>query len=145
MKHDELGVWRVVLLGIMVGGALWFWAGTSLAQEQEVSTAGKKVFDQNCAVCHGRDAKGDGAASSLLTVKPADLTQIAKRAGGSFPFWKVYGVIDGREDIKGHGPRDMPIWGAEFRSQAGASPTAESQTRGRILELVYFLQSLQAK
>jgi hypothetical protein len=39
----------------------------------------------------------------------------------------------------------MPIWGAEFRSQVGASPTAESMVRGRILELVYFLQSIQAK
>ncbi len=145
MKYNEPGVWRRVLLGLMVGGAVWLWAGTSLAQEQEVSSAGKNVFAQHCVVCHGHDAKGDGVASSLLTVKPADLTQIAKKAGGTFPFWKVYGIIDGREDVKGHGTRDMPIWGAEFRSQASASPTAESQTRGRILELVYYIQSIQAK
>jgi mono/diheme cytochrome c family protein len=142
---DEPGVWRVILAGLMVGGALWFSRGTSLAQEQEVSAAGKNVFAQHCVVCHGREAKGDGVAASLLTVKPADLTQIAKRAGGTFPFWKVYGIIDGREDVKGHGTRDMPIWGAEFRAQTGGSPTAESQTRGRILELVYYIQSIQAK
>jgi hypothetical protein len=39
----------------------------------------------------------------------------------------------------------MPIWGAEFRAQAALSPTAQSQVRGRILELVYYLQSIQAK
>lgn len=145
MTRQDSGVWTVVLAGLAVGAVLWFSAATSQAQEQEVSTAGKKVYDTNCAVCHGKEAKGDGGAVSLLTVKPADLTQIAKRNKGEFPFWKVYGVIDGREDVKGHGTRDMPIWGAEFRAQVGASPTAESVVRGRILELVYFLQSIQAK
>jgi mono/diheme cytochrome c family protein len=145
MKYNEPGIWQVVLFGMIAGGLLWFWAGTSFAQEQEVTAAGNKVYDQNCAVCHGHEAKGDGVASSLLTVKPADLTQIAKKARGTFPFWKVYGIIDGREETKGHGSRDMPIWGAEFRAQASSSPTAESQTRGRVLELVYYLQSIQAK
>src|SRR5690348_12455505 len=99
MKQHEPKIWRGVLLSVVVG-ASWPWAGTSRAQEQEVSAAGKNVFAQHCVVCHGRDAKGDGVAASLLTVKPADLTQIAKRAGGEFPFWKVYGIIDGREDVK---------------------------------------------
>lgn len=145
MRYDESRIWQGILFGMITGGLLWFWSGTSFAQEQEVSAAGKKVYDQNCLVCHGREAKGDGVASSLLTVKPADLTQIAKRAGGTFPFWKVYGIIDGREETKGHGTRDMPIWGAEFRTQASSSPMAESQARGRVLELVYYLQSIQAK
>jgi hypothetical protein len=57
----------------------------------------------------------------------------------------VYGIIDGRNDIKAHGTRDMPIWGEEFRLQAGSSSIAQSEVRGRILELVYFLQSIQAK
>ena len=82
---------------------------------------------------------------NLLTVKPADLTQISKRNNGTFPFWKTYRVVDGREDIKGHGSRDMPIWAAEFRSETTSSPTAQTQERGRILELVYYLQSIQAK
>lgn len=145
MRRHHGGAWYAALGGVLTGALFWFCLGTSHAQEQEVSTAGKKVYEQNCMVCHGREGKGDGVAMSLLTVKPADLTTIAKRNGGEFPFWKVYGVIDGREDVKGHGTRDMPIWGAEFRSQAGPSPTAESQVRGRILELVYYLQSIQAK
>ena len=112
---------------------------------QEVAGAGKPAFELYCATCHGRDAKGGGPASNLLTVKPADLTMIRKKNDGTFPFWRVYGTIDGREDIKGHGTREMPIWGAEFRAQAGSSPVAQSQVRGRILELVYYLESIQAK
>ena len=145
MKRHDLGVRMVSIVGFVGGALLWAWASVGMAQEQEVTAAGRKVYEQNCAVCHGREAKGDGVAMSLLTTKPADLTQIAKRNNGEFPFWKVYRVIDGREDIIGHGTRDMPIWGEEFRTQAGSSPMAESQVRGRILELVYYLQSIQAK
>jgi hypothetical protein len=88
---------------------------------------------------------GDGPAMNLLAVKPADLTQIGKRQNGTFPFWKIFRVVDGREEIKGHGACDMPLWGAEFRAEAGSSATAQSHARGRILEFVYYLQFIQAK
>lgn len=116
-----------------------------LAQQEEVAKAGRPAYEQNCAVCHGREGKGDGGAMNLLTVKPADLTQLSKNNNGTFPFWRVYRVIDGREEIRGHGTRDMPIWGRGFRLQSGTGATAESQARGQILELVYFLESIQAK
>ncbi|MGE4092734.1 MAG: cytochrome c [Candidatus Binatia bacterium] len=115
------------------------------AQEEEVAAAGKPSYEQNCAVCHGAGGKGDGPAMNLLTVKPADLTKITARNNGTFPFWKIYRIIDGREELKGHGQKDMPIWGAEFRAEAGGGAAVESQVRGRILELVYYLQSIQAK
>jgi putative copper export protein/mono/diheme cytochrome c family protein len=35
---------------------------------------GATLFAANCAVCHGRDAKGDGPAAKSLPVLPADLT-----------------------------------------------------------------------
>ncbi|NOT54186.1 MAG: cytochrome c [Deltaproteobacteria bacterium] len=138
----------VVILALMGGCVLWGMRAPASAQtspEQEVMAAGKPVFEQYCATCHGGDAKGGGVASNMLTVKPADLTMISKNNNGTFPFWRMYGVVDGREQIKGHGTRDMPIWGAEFRTQAASNITAQSQVRGRILELVYYLQSIQAK
>jgi mono/diheme cytochrome c family protein len=128
---------EMVLLGVT--------AGTGLAQQEEVAKAGRPAYEQYCAVCHGREGKGDGGAASVLTVKPADLTQLSKKNNGTFPFWRVYGVIDGREEVKGHGTREMPIWGQEFRMQAGSSAMAQSQVRGRILELVYYLESIQVK
>jgi mono/diheme cytochrome c family protein len=119
--------------------------GAGLAQQEEVAKAGRPAYEQNCAVCHGREGKGDGGAANLLTVKPADLTQLSKNNNETFPFWRTYRVIDGREEIKGHGTRDMPIWGQVFRMEAGTSAMAQSQVRGRILELVHYLESIQAK
>ncbi len=124
---------------------MWGVPAVGNAQQQELSTAGKASFQLYCASCHGREAKGDGPAMNLLTVKPADLTQINKRNKGTFPFWTIYRVIDGREDMKGHGDRDMPILGAQFRAESGSGATTQSQVRGRILELVYYLESIQSK
>lgn len=145
MMAHGFGIRQLTLAGVIGIALLEGWAGRGLAQEQEVAAAGKPAYDRNCAVCHGREGKGDGVAAGMLTVKPADLTQISKNNGGNFPFWRVYRVIDGREDVKGHGTRDMPLWGEVFRMEASASITAQSQVRGRILELVYYLQSIQAK
>jgi mono/diheme cytochrome c family protein len=48
----------------------------SLAQQQEVAEAGRIPYRQYCAVCHGRDGKGQGEMAKLLKVKPADLTRL---------------------------------------------------------------------
>jgi mono/diheme cytochrome c family protein len=130
------------LIGTLLLGLI---PGAGMAQQEEVAKAGRPAYEQSCAVCHGREGRGDGGAMNLLTVKPTDLTQLSKKNDGTFPFWRVYRVIDGREEIKGHGTRDMPLWGQEFRMQTGSSPMAESQVRGRILELVYYLESIQTK
>src|SRR5262245_34220863 len=107
--------WRsFITFMFLLVGLLWVTLAPASAQtsaEQEVANSGKPVFEQYCAQCHGRDGKGGGAASNLLTIKPADLTMISKKNDGTFPFWRVYGIIDGRENVKGHGSSEMPIWG----------------------------------
>ncbi len=133
------------LMILITGVVVWGSPTVTFAQEEEVASAGKPVYLHYCASCHGREAKGDGPAMNMLTVKPADLTQISKRNKGTFPFWKMYRVIDGRENVRGHGDRDMPVWGAQFRADAGGGSLAQSQARGQVLELVHYLQSIQAK
>jgi mono/diheme cytochrome c family protein len=114
------------------------------AQETEVIMAGELEYQQYCAVCHGVDGRGYGVMRKFLTVEPSDITQTAKKNGGRFPFWQVYRIIDGREEVRGHGTREMPVWGARFRSQAGGDdPGARSQVAGRILALVFYLQQIQ--
>jgi mono/diheme cytochrome c family protein len=81
---------------------------TGVAQKPDV---GKAEYLSSCAVCHGTDAKGKGSLAGQLKAAPADLTQLAKKNGGVFPLNAVYEKIDGRQDVKAHGPRDMPIWG----------------------------------
>ena len=114
------------------------------AQEMEVIAGGELEYQNYCAVCHGVDGKGQGVMSKYLTVRPADLTQIAKNNGGTFRFWQVYRTIDGREEVRGHGTRDMPVWGDRFRAQAGGNDSgSRAQAAGRLLGLVFYLQHIQ--
>lgn len=116
----------------------------ALAQETEVIAGGDLEYQNHCAICHGVDGKGRGIMSKFLTIQPADLTQVSKKNADRFPFWQVYRVIDGREEIRGHGTRDMPIWGARFQADAkGSDPGSRSQVAGRILGLVFYLQHIQ--
>ena len=63
--------------------------------------AGSKVFNENCAPCHGNTGTGDGAAGKFVKVKPANFTDpklMSKETDGSL-FWKM---------SEGRGP--MPSW-----------------------------------
>lgn len=53
--------------------------------------AGKKLYEDNCAMCHGDKGAGDGITGENLVVKPADLTDAKLMKGetdGSL-FWKI--------------------------------------------------------
>ena len=76
---------------------------------------GAELFRAYCAMCHGRDATGNGPAAGALQKSPPDLTRIRQRNGGNFPRERVKNYISGESDILSHGSREMPIWGPIFR------------------------------
>ena len=129
----------------MTLAVLWITPVTSSAQENEIVDRGRLEYQGYCAVCHGENGKGDGIVSRFLLIKPADLTQLSKNNRGEFPFWRTYWTIDGRQEVRGHGSRVMPIWGNRFRSEEAAEGPAAwiDLARGRIWQLVVFLQSIQ--
>jgi mono/diheme cytochrome c family protein len=128
---------------VLIAAVLWWMElGTSLAQEAEVRAAGQQEYHRYCRTCHGETGKGDGIMARYLTVTPADLTQLRTKYGGQFPFWDVYATIEGRKMVTAHGDGEVPIWGALFRWEEGGN---NKVVRGRILQLVYYLQSIQAE
>ena len=124
-----------------------------LACAQMPVDIGKRDYVLACAACHGDSGKGDGPVVEYLKKPASDLTKIQKNNKGVFPFARVYGVIDGRIPVGAHGPREMTVWGSEFRQDAaeltrgfGISPKdAESYVRGRIISLIGYIYTLQAK
>lgn len=111
---------------------------------------GKAEFELHCAVCHGMDAKGNGFLGASLKVVPPDLTVLAKNHGGVFPAERISSVIDGREQVAAHGPRDMPVWGARYAINAAEhyfdTPyDQEAYIRAHILLLVDYLGRIQQK
>lgn len=112
-------------------------ARTSLA------IAGANNFAQYCVACHGKDAKGTGTLAATLKPKPADLTGLTARNGGTYPREMVFQVIEGSKKIKGHGGGDMPEWGAAFKASSGSGDAAA--VARQIDSLVDYLETIQQK
>lgn len=115
---------------------------TTKEEEIQLFNEGSVLYQRNCTNCHGSRAKGDGQVARLLTVKPADLTQLAANNGGEFPTEQVHKAIDGREGVPGHGMRDMPIWGDVFVAEDGYAE-AEAEAAHKIRSLVVYLKKIQ--
>jgi mono/diheme cytochrome c family protein len=98
---------------------------------------GQQMFVSYCAACHGREGKGDGPAATALTPKPADLTQFAKRHGGTFSGKDFEDKVNGMAMSPAHGNTDMPVWGPILR-QLGNDQL-------RTYNLRKYVESLQAK
>lgn len=111
---------------------------------------GKGEYGAACATCHSFNGKGGGPAAQQLGLVVPDLTVLAKNNQGVFPFDRVYQVIDGRREVKGHGTREMPVWGQAFRRQSSIyfenrPDDDESAARSRILALTEYVYRLQGK
>ncbi|MFZ0863335.1 MAG: cytochrome c [Candidatus Sulfotelmatobacter sp.] len=106
------------------------------------SNSGKDMFNSYCAVCHGKDGKGNGPAASAMKTPPTDLTLLAQKDGGKYPAAHVAAVIRGQATTPSHGSQDMPVWGPLFSS---ISQGHEAQVQQRISNLVAYIGTLQAK
>ena len=124
--------------------------GEGRAQFDDIVLRGAWEYHEACAVCHGGDGKGGGTMGEILKVPPSDLTTLSERNGGTFPFERVFRVIDGRLPVEGHGSADMPVWGRTFRHEAldgggqtifGTDPNVI--VAGRIYALAKYLRAIQ--
>lgn len=134
-------------LAALLGAALAIGTGAAVAQQK--SDLGQREYLSNCAVCHGVSGKGDGPYAGL-DIRVPDITTLAKRNGGVFPFAAVYQTIDGTNVPKAHGTRDMPIWGQDYKVKAAeyyvdVPYDPEAFVRARILALTEYIYRLQAK
>jgi mono/diheme cytochrome c family protein len=142
MRNKQTTLW-----GLAAGLACFALSAVAQQPAQRVDL-GKREFDNNCAVCHGRDAKGGGPYVEFLKRSPPDLTLLAKGNGGVFPLARTYEVIEGAGP--GHGGRDMPIWGQDYSVKAAeyymdVPYDSAAYVRARLLALAEYLNRLQAK
>jgi mono/diheme cytochrome c family protein len=62
-----------------------------LPASAENINAGKLLFEQYCAACHGPTGRGDGEAGKSLSPPPADLTRLSRMpiASDGFIYWTI--------------------------------------------------------
>jgi mono/diheme cytochrome c family protein len=106
---------------------------------------GRDTFAGACAACHGAEAGGNGSMADLISIPVPDLTRIAARNGGEFPWLTVVHQIDGRSGLRGHGG-PMPLFGALFAGDTAAADAPDGTpviTSARVLALTDWLASIQ--
>ncbi len=119
---------------------LLFLAGTAAAAGADDVALGRQIYLERCASCHGLTGEGDGPVAPALTTPPANLRRLSERFGNPLPEDQVARFIDGRAEVKAHGTRDMPVWGARFYAETHN----ERAVRAMIAELIAYLQSIQS-
>lgn len=108
---------------------------------------GRSLFMENCAVCHGANARGDGAMARAMRKAPADLTLISVRHGDRFPRAKVLSIIDGYARSDMNGP-NMPEFGELLKGDLIPLDTGDgiqTPTPRKLVALLEYLESIQTQ
>jgi len=130
----------ISLVALCAAGAIGAPAQDQNQLPPEYVPSGAAIYSQYCASCHGTDAKGNGPVKKVLRKPAPDLTTLAKRHGGKFPYPYVVGVLRFSPGISSHGSGDMPMWGPLFEYYYN-----QNSAQQRIRNLCDFLAALQVK
>ncbi|MCU0907623.1 MAG: cytochrome c [Rhodobacteraceae bacterium] len=112
------------------------------AREEVPIDAGRALFVENCAACHGMGGRGDGPLADGMRPRPADLTQIAARNAGLWDMAAVMSRIDGYRQEGGA----MPEFGALMEGPTVMVDTGdgiETPAPQPLFELADFLRRIQ--
>lgn len=113
--------------------------------EMPGASEGRKLYVENCAMCHGPAGLGDGPFARGLNPPPKNLTLIQVRNGGDFPRARVLSTLDGytRVDLPGH---NMPEFGALLQGDPVPVDTGDGKptpTPRKLAALLEYLESIQ--
>ena len=104
--------------------------------------AGKAMYVQYCASCHGVDARGKGPAAIAMKTPPPDLTVLSKHNDGQFPEGYVGAVLKFGKSMASHGSEEMPVWGRRFKT---IDPKQDPTGQQHVDDLVAYINIMQTK
>jgi len=135
-----------LVLALLLFSSLSLAAQTRINSSNSVHPApnpfqGDQIFHQNCAACHGVDGRGHGPASLTLKHPAPNLTLIAQKNGGKFPFRHTRDVIAGAEPKPLLNDREMPLWGPIFHQVEADQDWGEV----KLTSITNYVASIQQK
>jgi len=116
-------------------------APPSVKPDTAAAAQGTLIYQRYCTSCHGPTAHGDGPVAPDLRTRVPDLTTIAARHQGVYPFERVVRTIEGPETARLRASSDMPAWADVFDKTRG---TGASSPKAAINDLAHYLWSLQS-
>jgi len=130
-----------VFWSIFALGAALSVSQLALSSDKDVSD-GHRYFVRYCAACHGQDGLGDGPVAKSLARPPANLRKLGDKYGMPLPAHRIAELIDGRDTVRAHGNRDMPVWG-ERLYELGQGERGEYGIGEVIGKIIAYLNTLQ--
>jgi len=132
---------------LLIGAAVVL--GACVGQNMPEPGEGAALFAENCAMCHGATARGDGELADEIRAelgrRPSDLTTIARRNDGVFPRAEVLSYIDGY--TRGRLPeQNMPEFGLLLEGPTVPVDTGDgvmSPVPRPLVALMVYLESVQ--
>jgi mono/diheme cytochrome c family protein len=103
---------------------------------------GEEMYFAYCAECHGRDGKGGRPTAVTFGAVAPNLTTLAKKNDGRFPYAVVKDAIRGEDHGELYAAGQMPPWGLLFRYVGSGG---RSEVEMRINRLTEYIRSLQEK
>jgi len=131
--HERAGMRHLSLAAML--------AVSACGSETE-NTPGQETYMSYCVTCHGTSGQGNGPLAEDLPVAPADLTRLAARNEGAFPYSDVMARIYGYPDQFHVMPEFGPILAGPtvmWRDETGAVV----ETPRALLDLARYLETLQ--
>ncbi|MEM9580737.1 MAG: c-type cytochrome [Pseudomonadota bacterium] len=108
---------------------------------------GRQLYMQHCAGCHGLTGHGDGRMGHGLVTRPADLTRLSARNGGTYPRDFVLSKMDGYA-AGAHNTSAMPEFGKLLRGRTVKMQNAdgsETPVPEPLLAISQYLERLQSE
>ena len=137
---------KLAILAVSIGVGFVAYAQTPAKTGPKANlAAGGELFHQNCSVCHGIDAKGNGSmyypesGDPSKRVPPANLTVLSEQNAGKFPADRVRNAIYNKSPIPAHGTPNMPAWGNVFYLLKPYPKVLEERVR----DLTAYIESIQ--
>ena len=145
IKYRIFSVFNLISLFILTTSSA---IATENVTREEVISFGESTYYRFCSVCHGENATGDGPFSENIKISPPDLTKLSAENNNIFPWADLYDVINGKNPIRSHGGKEMPIWGEMFDLNRWSShhiEYADTIVHGRIFQLLMYLDAIQVE
>lgn len=117
-------------------------AAGAQAEESKLEQGGQ-MYRRFCGACHGLTGQGDGIVSGLMQPPPTNLTLLAKRNGGVFPFMQTMNQTNGTTAVRAHGDPNMPVWGEILKEPLRSDGETRANVQGRTMLIVKYIESLQ--
>jgi cytochrome c553 len=116
-----------------------------VSDEPDPVPTGAEDYAAFCATCHGASGTGDGEQAATLARKPADLTGLSDRNGGTFPSTAVMAQIWGYTGGK-DGDRVMPEFASLLDGELVPFDGGDgimTPTPIRLVQLAEYVKALQ--